>query len=87
MRILSNTGIVTRVFPGNILDKYLIESKSNLYLPTGIMENKFRGQSSMSDHFALAIMSPMIVERRGIGMSFTSKDHFVTLLKRNDIVS
>ena len=87
MRILSNTGIVTCVFPGNILDKYLIESKSNLYLPTGIMENKFRGQSSMSDHFALAIMSPMIVERRGVGMSFTSKDHFVTLLKRNDIVS
>ena len=87
MRILSNTGIVTRVFPGNILDKYLIESKSNLYLPTGIMENKFRGQSSMSDHFALAIMSPVIVERRGIGMSFTSKDHFVTLLKRNDIVT
>ena len=87
MRILSNTGIVTRVFPGNILDKYLIESKSNPSLPTDFMENKFRGQSSMSDHFALAIMSPVIVERRGVGMSFTSKDHFVTLLKRNDIVS
>ena len=41
----------------------------------------------MSDNLAVTVVSPVIVERRRIRMSFTPEDHFLTLVKRNNMDS